>query len=172
MGLGKNYAGQDCSLARALELIGERWTILVVRDALYGVRRFGDFLDHLDLPRAVLAQRLQTLVEAGVMERRRYRDAPPRDEYVLTDMGRDLWHPLFTLTTWGERHLAANGPRRLYFHVTCGARLAGTTVCGACRTPVPVEEVEVRPGPGATLHRQDAVSLALREPHRMLEPLP
>ncbi|MEV5407356.1 helix-turn-helix domain-containing protein [Thermopolyspora sp. NPDC052614] len=172
MGLGKNYAGQDCSLARALELIGERWTFLVIRDALYGVRRFGDFLAHLDLPRAVLAQRLQTLVDAGIMERRRYQDTPPRDEYVLTEMGRDLWAPMFTLASWGERHLTANGPRRLYFHVACGTRLVGTTICDTCRTPVPLEEVEIRPGPGASCQRQDPVSRALREPHRMLDPMP
>lgn len=73
MALGKNYDGQDCSLAKALEVIGERWTLLVVRDAMYGVRRFGDFQVHLDIPRAVLSQRLATLVAAGVLGRRRYR---------------------------------------------------------------------------------------------------
>ena len=103
VGLGKNYAGQDCSIARSLELIGERWTILVLRDAMYGVRRYGDFLSHLELPRAVLSQRLTTLVNAGIMERRRYQESPPRDEYVLTEAGLDLWPTLLSLGRWGER---------------------------------------------------------------------
>ncbi|WP_327590247.1 helix-turn-helix transcriptional regulator [Nonomuraea sp. NBC_00507] len=173
MALGKNYDGQDCSLAKALEVIGERWTLLVVRDAMYGVRRFGDFQVHLDIPRAVLSQRLATLVAAGVLGRRRYRDAPPRDEYVLTPMGRELWPPVLALTQWGERHLAADGPRRLYHHVTCRTRLDPQSGCPACRRSVPLEEVEVRPGPGLRHDtREDLVSLALRTPHRMLAPIP
>jgi DNA-binding HxlR family transcriptional regulator len=170
--LGKNYDGQDCSLARSLALVGERWTFLVLRDALYGVRRYGDFLSHLDLPRAVLAQRLNTLVEAGIMERRRYQESPPRDEYVLTQRGRELWPTVLTLASWGERHLSADGPKRLFFHVGCDARLDRNAACQACGRHVPPEEVEMRPGPGADPTRGDPVSLALRKPHRMLEPLP
>ncbi|MDP9867011.1 MULTISPECIES: winged helix-turn-helix transcriptional regulator [Streptosporangium] len=172
MALGKNYEGQDCSLARALELIGERWTLLVVRDALYGVRRYGDFLAHLDMPRAVLSQRLQALVEAGVLERRRYQDAPPRDEYVLTAMGRELWGPVYLLAQWGERNLSSAGPRRIFFHASCGTRIDRDGLCPVCGGRAPLEEIEVRPGPGAELAREDPVSVALRRPHRMLRPLP
>ncbi|WP_345569958.1 helix-turn-helix domain-containing protein [Nonomuraea rosea] len=173
MALGKNYDGQDCSLAKVLEVIGERWTLLVVRDAMYGVRRFGDFQAHLDIPRAVLSQRLGALVEAGVLDRRRYQDAPPRDEYVLTPMGRELWLPVVTLAQWGDRHLATHGPRRLYHHVACGTRLDPLSHCGACGRAVPLDEIEVRPGPGLIKDtRQDQVSLALRTPHRMLDPIP
>ncbi|MEW9553124.1 winged helix-turn-helix transcriptional regulator [Nonomuraea sp. NPDC050783] len=174
MALGKNYDGQDCSFARALEVLGERWTLLVVRDAMYGVRRFGDFQAHLDIPKAVLSQRLGALVAAGVLERRRYQDAPPRDEYVLTPVGRELWVPVLALAQWGERHLAApGGPRRLFHHVTCGTRLDPCSVCGVCGGAVPLEEVEVRPGPGLRDDtRGDLVSLALRTPHRMLAPIP
>src|ERR1044072_129803 len=85
MALGKDYATQECSIARALEIVGERWTLLVVRDALYGVRRYNDFLVHLGIPRAVLATRLQMLTEEGILEKRRYQESPPRDEYVVTD---------------------------------------------------------------------------------------
>jgi DNA-binding HxlR family transcriptional regulator len=173
MGLGKEYERQDCSLARALELVGERWTLLVVRDAFLGVRRYRDFLAHLDIPRAVLAERLQTLTGAGVLERRRYQDSPPRDEYVLTDRGRELWAALYPLTRWGERHLAApDGPRRIYAHVSCGAELDDAGACTACGHAVPPQDVEVRPGPGAKIGlRDDPVSRALRRPHRLLEPL-
>ncbi|MFB4265473.1 winged helix-turn-helix transcriptional regulator [Nonomuraea sp. GTA35] len=173
MALGKNYDGQSCALASALEVIGERWTLLVVRDALYGVRRFGDFQAHLDIPKAVLSQRLATLVEAGVLERRRYQETPPRDEYVLTPVGHELWLPVLALAQWGERHLATKGPHRLFHHVTCGGRLEPTSYCPTCGGIVKLEEVEMRPGPGlAADTRQDQVSLALRTPHRMLDPIP
>jgi DNA-binding HxlR family transcriptional regulator len=172
MALGKNYEGQNCSLARSLELVGERWTLLVVRDALYGVRRYGDFLSHLDIPRAVLSQRLHTLVDVGVMERHRYQDSPPREEYVLTAMGRELWAPVHLLAQWGERHLSTTGPVRIFFHLPCDARIDRDGFCPACGGRAPLEEIEVRPGPGAKLTRQDPVSLAMRHPHRMLEPLP
>ncbi|MER7369944.1 winged helix-turn-helix transcriptional regulator [Nonomuraea wenchangensis] len=173
MALGKNYDGQDCSFAKTLEVLGERWTLLVIRDAMCGVRRFGDFQAHLDIPKAVLSQRLSALVEAGVLERRRYQDAPPRDEYVLTPMGRELWVPVLALAQWGERHLAGQGPRRLYHHATCGSPLEPYSVCGTCGRSVPLEEVEVRPGPGLRDDaRTDLVSLTLRSPHRMLAPIP
>ncbi|MEV1244125.1 winged helix-turn-helix transcriptional regulator [Nonomuraea sp. NPDC050022] len=172
MALGKNYDAQDCSLARALEVIGERWTLLVVRDAMYGVRRFGDFLAHLDIPRAVLSQRLATLVEAGVLDKRRYQDSPPRDEYVLTPVGHELWPPILALGEWGERHLSGTEPRRVFHHLTCGSRIDGAARCAACDVQVSIEEVEVRPGPGLKGIRNDPVSVALRTPHRMLHPIP
>lgn len=170
--LGRYYEGQDCSLARALELLGERWTMLLVRDAFYGVRRYADFLAHLDIPRAVLADRLRTLTEAGVLARRRYSDSPPRDEYVLTDRGRELWAPFYLLSQWGERHLSAAGPRRLFAHADCGTLLDPTGACPRCGRLAPPEEIEMRPGPGQQDdHRTDPVSQALRRPHRLLQPL-
>ncbi|MBX6355782.1 MAG: helix-turn-helix transcriptional regulator [Micromonosporaceae bacterium] len=173
MALGKDYRRQDCSLAKALELLGERWTLLVVRDAFLGVRRYRDFLVHLDIPRAVLAERLQTLTGAGVLERRRYQDSPPRDEYVLTARGRELWTVLYPLTRWGERHLGSpGGPRRIYAHASCGTELDDAGACPACGCAVPPGDVETRPGPGADVGlRDDPVSQALRRPHRLLEPL-
>ncbi|MCF6474697.1 helix-turn-helix transcriptional regulator [Nonomuraea sp. MG754425] len=173
MALGKNYDGQSCALASTLEVIGERWTLLIVRDALYGVRRFGDFQAHLDIPKAVLSQRLATLVDAGVLERRRYQEAPPRDEYVLTAAGRELWLPVLALAQWGERNLGEHGPRRLFHHVSCGGRIEATSYCATCGAMVGPADVEVRPGPGLGAGgRQDRVSLALRTPHRMLDPIP
>src|SRR4051794_2709433 len=114
MALGKDYERQDCALARALELLGERWTLLIVRDALYGVRRYNDFLVHLDIPRAVLAARLQALVDAQVLDRRPYQDSPVRHEYVLTSRGRELWPAVNALTHWGAEHMSPGGPSRIF----------------------------------------------------------
>lgn len=172
MALGKDYAGQDCSIARALELIGERWTLLIVRDAFYGVRRYSDFLGHLEIPRAVLAERLNALTEAGAMVRHRYQESPPREEYVLTEMGEDLFPIVYALREWGEQYFpGANGPRLLYFHAKCGRPLERTGECVGCGERVAVRDVEVRPGPGATSKRTDRVTEALRRPRRLLEPI-
>ncbi|HEY7483091.1 MAG TPA: helix-turn-helix domain-containing protein [Streptosporangiaceae bacterium] len=169
MALGKDYEGQDCNLARALELIGERWTLLVVRDALYGVRRFGDFQAHLDIPRAVLAERLQHLVQAGVLEKRRYQPSPPRDEYVLTGMGQELWPVVFTLSRWAKRHLPHAHSDRIYRHIACGTELGAMAVCPVCEVAVPAGDVEMSPGSGTA--RLDHVSRALDRPHRLLQPV-
>ena len=101
MALGKDYELQDCPIARTLELVGERWTLLVIRDCFLGVRRFNDFLAHLDIPRAVLTNRLDRLVTEGMLERREYRSG--RNEYLLTDRGRSLWPILHSLAEWGNR---------------------------------------------------------------------
>jgi DNA-binding HxlR family transcriptional regulator len=171
MPLGTDYDRQTCSLARALEVVGERWTLLIVRDLFMGVKRFGELAVHLDIPRAVLSSRLDTLVEQGLVERRPY--APGRDEFHLTEPGRELWPALYALTAWGERHrCAGGGPRRLWLHAPCGTELDPGGACPSCGvTPAP-EDVETRPGPGRDRPlREDAVSLALREPHRLLTPL-
>jgi DNA-binding HxlR family transcriptional regulator len=168
--LGRDYATQNCSLARTMEVVGERWTLLVVRDLFYGVRRFTDLRADLDIPRAVLAARLATLVDHGVVERRAYR--PGRHEYLLTDRGIDLWPAVHALARWGEKHYAAQGPRRVFTHSVCGVPLEPGGQCPACLiTPSPAY-VDVRPGPGADFEaRDDPVSRALRRPHRLLTTL-
>lgn len=172
MALGKDYERQDCALARALELIGERWTLLVVRDALYGVRRYNDFLVHLDIPRAVLAERLQTLTAAGVLDKRRYQESPPREEYVLTEMGQNLWPAVHALSRWAADHLLPEGPIRIYAHAACGTRLDPGGSCPTCGGYISAQDVEMRLGPAAvSFPRTDPVSEKLREPHRLLTPL-
>jgi DNA-binding HxlR family transcriptional regulator len=95
---------QDCPVARTLQLIGEWWTVLIVRDAFSGLTRFDQFRRSLDISPAILAKRLQTLVDAGIMERRRYSEHPPRDEYLLTASGRALRPVIAALREWGEQH--------------------------------------------------------------------
>ncbi|GAA2953331.1 winged helix-turn-helix transcriptional regulator [Kitasatospora cinereorecta] len=171
MALGKDYATQQCSIARALEVIGERWTLLVVRDAFYGVRRYNDFLAHLGIPRAVLAGRLQALTEAGVLVRRRYQESPPRDEYVLTDSGKALWPTLRSIGLWGREHITGTLPMRVFVHAACGTELGSYGQCPACGTDVPPEDVEMRPGRGLDPDPADPVSRALLVPRRLLQPL-
>jgi len=168
MALGVDYAGQDCSLARALELVGERWTLLILRDCFFGVRRFTDFQSHLNISRAVLTQRLTALVEAGLLDRR---PRGGREEYVLTERGIALWPALYALTRWGEAQ-SARGPRRVFAHVACGTDLDGTGCCPICGVPPPPGDLQMRPGPGFDAEgRDNPVSAALAYPHRLLEPL-
>lgn len=171
MALGKDYSGQHCALARALELVGERWTMLILRDAFYGVRRYSDFHSHVGAPRAVLAERLQALTEAGVFDKRKYQDAPPRFEYVLTEAGERLWPTVYSLLRWGDEFLPSeSGVRRVYAHADCGEPLDPVGMCPACGVVVPPRDIEMRPGPG--IHRDsDHVGRALREPRRLLTPI-
>lgn len=148
--LHNTYAGQNCSVARALEVVGERWTILIVRDAFLGVRRFDDFQRSLGVARNVLNTRLQRLVDTGILERRRYQERPARHEYRLTDMGRDLWPAVVALMQWGDRWLgAADGAPLVVVHRECGGTITDRRTCAACGAGLDVRDVEVAPGPGA-----------------------
>jgi len=168
--LGSDYAGQDCSIARALEVVGERWTLLIVRDAFLGVRRFNDFQAHLDIPRAVLADRLRHLVEASVLERAPDPDDGRRTVYRLTPAGIELWPVLFALLTWGGRHGRRPATRRRFQHATCGGELDAHGRCPRCGVvPGAADVITMRvPGPE---QREDPVSVALRAPRRLLAPL-
>src|ERR687887_1118205 len=161
--LGKDYEAQDCSLARALGVVGERWTLLIVRDAFHGVRRFNDFQAHLDVPRAVLADRLSGLVEDGILERCPDPEHGGRQVYELTDAGRELWPALYALLVWGNRHRYPNS--RTYKHADCGTALDETGHCAKCGlTPRP-EDILTEPRRGRKKARNDPVAVALRGPH-------
>jgi DNA-binding HxlR family transcriptional regulator len=147
--LNRTYETQVCSAARALETVGERWTLLIVRDALLGVRRFEDFQRSLGIARNVLTDRLGRLVEAGVLERRAYSERPPRDEYRLTDKGRDLWPVVHALVTWGDRYEAPDGPPRTFTHRDCGGSVNAHRLCDRCGAELDVRDIETAPGPGA-----------------------
>jgi DNA-binding HxlR family transcriptional regulator len=151
--LKRTYDEQICSLARALEVVGERWTLLLVRDALLGLRRFDEFLDSLGIARNVLSQRLQTLVEHGVFERVRYSERPERHEYRLTPRGVELATAVVTLMQWGDRHYAPQGPPRHVEHATCGSELEVALRCPACDRAVGPAEVTTRLDPSLGLPR-------------------
>ncbi|OIV36377.1 hypothetical protein BIV57_16610 [Mangrovactinospora gilvigrisea] len=172
--LPKDYAAQDCSIARGLELVGERWTLLLLRDAFYGVCRYSDFRERLDIPKAVLAARLAALVDSGVMEKRPAPDgAGTRHEYVLTDLGKQLWPAVVALGRFGERAAPnAEGPRKHFRHLDCGGRLDAFCRCERCGATVEnPADAEVVPGPGDRNAREDRISRALRAPHRLLTPI-
>ncbi len=167
--MATTYEAQNCTLARALEFIGERWTLLILRDAFYGVRRFNHFRDHLDIPRAVLVERLATLVENGILSRNQDPGHATRYLYELTALGRDLWPALHALLRWGVR-LA--GPNQLRFvHVVCGSEIDERGNCQLCCGTPPPEAIATEPRNSKSGGRTDAVAVALRRRHTLLEPL-
>jgi DNA-binding HxlR family transcriptional regulator len=139
-----------CSLARSLDVAGEWWTPLIVRDVWMGVRRFDEIQHNLGISRKVLADRLETLVDEGVVERRPYQERPLRHEYVLTPKGRELMEAFFTLIGWGDRWEAdAAGPPMLLRHRSCGETVHPQITCSSCGEPLTTKDVRLEPGPGA-----------------------
>jgi DNA-binding HxlR family transcriptional regulator len=152
--LGKTYDSQVCSAARALEFVGERWTLLIVRDALFGsATRFSDFHKGLGIATNILTSRLDGLVQAGIMERRGYAENPELHEYLLTDKGRELAPVIVALTEWGDRWAAPDGPPVLYAHTRCGGEISQQVNCASCGRVHDLSEVRVRPGPGMPADR-------------------
>ncbi|NUT93161.1 MAG: helix-turn-helix transcriptional regulator [Saccharothrix sp.] len=143
--LRRTYDGQACSIARTLEVVGERWTLLIVRDAVRGVTRFDGFLASLPIARNVLSDRLAGLVRHGVLERVRYQERPPRHEYRLTAKGRELVPVLLSLMEWGDRHLADDaGPPVVPEHEGCGGVVDVHLTCRECSTVIAPTEVVSR----------------------------
>ena len=147
--LKRDYDGQNCSIARALEIVGERWTLLIVRDAFLGRRRFDEFQASLGIARNVLTDRLGRLVDAGILERVRYSERPERYEYHLTPKGRELNIALAGLRQWGDKHLSEKPPRLMRRKSDGQPVIAALVPEGA---PVlRADEVETVPGPGASV---------------------
>ena len=143
--LKRDYEGQDCSIARALEIVGERWTLLIVRDAFRGLRRFEEFQTNLGVARNVLTDRLNRLVEEGILERVLYNERPERYEYQLTDKGRDLNIALAGLRQWGDQYLSETPPTVLRRKSDQQPVVAALVPQGtACLRPDQVESVPTR----------------------------
>lgn len=141
----KSFEHMPCSVAQCLEIVGEWWTMLIVRDASLGVRRFDDFRERLGIARNVLAQRLAKLVAAGVLEKHRYQAHPPRYEYTLSDKGRDLWPVLTSLRQWGDRYAAPHGPPVEVVHTACGKATQFVLICEHCGERVSQRDVRAQP---------------------------
>jgi DNA-binding HxlR family transcriptional regulator len=138
-----------CSLAQCLEVVGEWWSLLIVRDVFLGVTRFDEFQERLGISRNILDQRLSRLVDTGVLAKIPYSEHPPRFDYRLTDMGRDLWPVLTTMRQWGDKYAAPDGPPMLVSHKGCGQVSEAIMTCSACGEPIGVRDVRTAPGPGA-----------------------
>src|SRR5205809_209328 len=146
--LKRDYEGQNCSIARALEIVGERWTLLIVRDAFLGLRRFEQFQEKLGIARNVLTDRLNRLVEEGILERVRYSERPERYEYLLTRKGRDLQIALAGLRQWGDKYVSDRPPRITRRKSDKRPVVAAFVPKGA--DIVHADEIESVPGPGAS----------------------
>jgi DNA-binding HxlR family transcriptional regulator len=143
------FADWPCSIARSVDLLGDWWTPLVLRETYLGVRRFEDFQRNLGIGRNILTQRLNRLVEEGMLARRPYQERPVRHEYVLTDKGRDFYPVMAAMQAWGDRWLAgAEGPPVVLHHRRCDHDMEAEVVCSHCGEPISVRDVRARRGPG------------------------
>jgi DNA-binding HxlR family transcriptional regulator len=145
----KSFAGLQCPIARSLERIGEWWSILILRDAFLGATRFEQFQKSLDIAPNMLTRRLNALVEAGLMERHRYSERPPRDEYRLTDRGRDFRPVLWALLTWGNRHFAPEGPSVVLINENTGELADPVLVDRNSGRVMTAPQFRTAPGPAA-----------------------
>lgn len=144
-----DLAEEPCSVARSLAVIGDRWTLMILRDCFLGVRRFEAFQARLGISRTIVADRLKLLVEEGVLRKAPYQETPVRHEYRLTEKGFDLYPVVMAIVNWGDRHYAGEaGPPILHRHRACGCDFHAVMTCSACGEPVGARDVEVRPGPG------------------------
>ena len=157
--LGRDYADQVCSISRALEVVGERWTLLVLRDVLLGRHRFDQLVESLGVTRTVLSQRLRHLVDEGVLERSAYQQRPERFAYHLTAKGRALTPVIAHLLWWGDTYYPEPaGPPRLLLHRTCGGPVRPHFTCGDCGVELEEGDVVSQPGPAAPGREQPQTS--------------
>jgi DNA-binding HxlR family transcriptional regulator len=147
--LGNDYSEQTCSIAAALEVVGERWSLLIVRNVLLGVRRFDEMQASLGIARNVLQTRLTRLLDHGVLEKRLYQEHPPRYEYRLTEKGLDLWPTIVALLQWGDKYAAPAGPPVVLEHRDCGGAVDQHRICTACGKRLSSRDVRSKLGPGA-----------------------
>jgi DNA-binding HxlR family transcriptional regulator len=147
--LRRDYPDQNCSIAATLEIVGERWTLLILREIFLGRRRFDDMQRALGVARNVLQARLERLVAEGILERARYQERPARFEYRLTERGIDLWPVLHSLAVWGDRHVHPGAAPVVFEHRDCGGAVTEHRTCARCGAMLSARDVLARLGPGA-----------------------
>src|SRR3954451_9370333 len=161
----KSFGSMPCPIARSLERVGEWWSMLILRDALQGMTRFDEFQKSLGIAPNMLTRRLQALVEAGLLERRRYSEHPPRDEYILTARGRDFQPVIVALLTWGNKHFAPEGASVLLVDAQTGVAADPVMVDRATGRPLEEPDYVYAPGPAAGA-RTRAKLTAIAPPER------
>ena len=150
--MGTDWTRENCAVGNTLAVVGERWTLLVLREAFLGVRRFEQIQRHTGIARNILTDRLSTLVLHGVLRREQYQDRPERFEYRLTEKGLDLYPILISLMAWGMRHaMDDTQPTMLLQHRSCGSTSMPHLACPDCGERVEARDMRALPGPGATL---------------------
>ena len=159
----KSFGNMPCPIARSLERVGEWWSMLIMRDALHGFRRFDEFQESLGIAPNMLTRRLNSLVEAGLLERRRYSAHPPRDEYVPTARGRDFRPVLIALLAWGNRHFAPEGASVQVVEAASGAAVEPILVDGATGRPIEEPQYRLAPGPAAPERTRRRYAMVRRE---------
>ncbi len=153
--------GRACSVARTMQIIGDRWTFLLLRDAYFGVHRFDHVRRNLGISTNILANRLQRLLAVEILERRRYAFGPERFEYRLTPKGRALYPGMISLLRWGDDWLAGDaGPPLLLHHKMCGRDFRPLVVCSQCHTEIDMRKISYQPGPGATSREPESSIVA------------
>jgi DNA-binding HxlR family transcriptional regulator len=159
--LRNDYPGQICSIAKSLEVVGERWSLLIIRDVMNGRRRFDELQRGLGVARNVLSARLLRLVEEDILERRAYQSSPERFEYFLTEKGLDLWPALIALQGWGDRHSTGPaGPPMLIVHKQCGGAVSDRGTCESCGAVLNARDARALPGPGLAMPPLPALEVA------------
>jgi DNA-binding HxlR family transcriptional regulator len=152
-------AGLPCSIARTMSVIGDRWTMLILRNAFLRMRRFEDFQANLGVTRHLLASRLKRLVAEGILARVPYQKSPLRHEYRLTDKGKSLHSLLMAIAAWGDEWMDQGaGPPMVYLHQSCGKHVRPVTVCSECHEPLSIHNVQPLPGPGLTAYMRRRAS--------------
>jgi DNA-binding HxlR family transcriptional regulator len=158
--------GFPCSVARVTDLIGDPWTPLLLRDAVLGVRRYDDFHRSQGIGRNTLSNRLRKLVDAGILYTRLYQDNPPRNEYLLTTKGRELFGVLAAMLAWGDKWLDdGTGEPVVMHHIDCGQQVRAETVCSGCGKPLDTDGVEFTLGTGFPTEIADRTDVRLRYGH-------
>ncbi len=159
------FSAQHCSVARTLDIIGEWWTLLILRDIFYGVRRFEPLVEQLGISRKVLTHRLKRLTEENILRKVPYQHNPCRYEYRLTASGLDLLPVLLVLMRWGDRWLSEDGQAPVEFvHADCGQVSTAKVVCAHCGGELTVRNLRPQPGPGAVLEEIESMRSASVNP--------
>jgi DNA-binding HxlR family transcriptional regulator len=148
----KSFADMHCSVAQCLEVVGEWWSMLIVRDAFLGITRFDQFQERLGISRNILNQRLAHLVDEGILQKVPYSQHPRRYDYRLTAKGRDLWPVLTAMRQWGDKHAAPDGPPLEVVHKACGEVSQALMTCSACGERLTARDVRAQRGPGDLDH--------------------
>jgi DNA-binding HxlR family transcriptional regulator len=159
-----SFSDMTCSLARTLDVAGEWWTPLIVRDVWFGRTRFDEIQENLGLSRKLLADRLETLVREEILFRKLYQERPPRHEYRLTQKGKELMVVLLAVLNWGDRWVSGDGPPLLLRHLGCGEIAEAQVRCSECGEPLHLNEVMLEPGPGLRVGARGSLPFPERHP--------